>query len=237
MMKDQKNQISAYDKFDALQDQMEGNNIEKEKNENGLIDEMNDFEENANSNTSNSTGVNQNNGKKPDSEKKENFIEKKEYLNQKDQPNSNNKSSFKQFNIGLNYLLGDYLNNETEPKEQKISSKNFKLKTELKEQAIKEKSNPPDSSDNQMNSIPNDSQTNIPATLIDKIRISENKIIAIYKELNGNNIFVYEYTIGNYSDPNAEVDWFFPNSTDAYSYVYNYLIQKFIMAGNYKFYS
>lgn len=44
-----------------------------------------------------------------------------------------------------------------------------------------------------MNSKQNDSQTYIQATLIAKIRIAENKIIAVYKELNENNICIRIY--------------------------------------------
>ncbi len=97
------------------------------------------------------------------------------------------------------------------------------LKTEYQKLINEKKSIPPDFSNNLMNSKQNDSQTYIQATLIAKIRIAENKIIAVYKELNENNIYVYEYTIGNSGDAND--DWFFPNLEEAYSHVYNYLRQ------------
>ena len=56
-----------------------------------------------------------------------------------------------------------------------------------------------------------------------KVKEENHSYKAIYKEINGNNLYVFEYTIGN--NPYAYVDWFFPNRAYAYSYVYNYISQ------------
>ena len=84
-----------------------------------------------------------------------------------------------------------------------------------------------DSSNNMLNPIPNDSQIFIQATLFYIIGYNENKRIVLYKDINGPYIYVYEFTIGNYFDSN--VDWFFQNRFEAYSYIYNYLKEKYAL--------
>ena len=79
-------------------------------------------------------------------------------------------------------------------------------------------------------SISSDLNTNqyyIQATLIDKIYYDKNKIIAIYKELYGYNLYAYEYTIGENSNSNN--NWFFPNRFEALTYVINYYRQKYAL--------
>ena len=73
----------------------------------------------------------------------------------------------------------------------------------------------------------NTTQYYIQATLIDKIYYDKNKIIAIYKELYGYNLYAYEYTIGENSNSNN--NWFFPNRFEALTYVINYYRQKYAL--------
>ncbi len=73
----------------------------------------------------------------------------------------------------------------------------------------------------------NKTQYYIQATLIDKIYYDKNKIIAIYKELYGYNLYAYEYTIGENSNSNN--NWFFPNRFEALTYVINYYRQKYAL--------
>ena len=70
----------------------------------------------------------------------------------------------------------------------------------------------------------NTTQYYIQATFVDKIYYDKNKIIAIYKELYGYNLYAYEYTIGENSNSNN--NWFFPNRFEAFTYVINYYRQK-----------
>ena len=73
----------------------------------------------------------------------------------------------------------------------------------------------------------NKTQYYIEATLIDKIYYDKNKIIAIYKELYGYNLYAYEYTIGENSNSNN--NWFFPNRFEALTYAINYYRQKYAL--------
>ena len=73
----------------------------------------------------------------------------------------------------------------------------------------------------------NTTQYYIQATLVDKIYYDKNKIIAIYKELYGYNLYAYEYTIGENSNSNN--NWFFPNRFEALTYVIDYYIQKYAL--------
>ena len=73
----------------------------------------------------------------------------------------------------------------------------------------------------------NTTQYYIQATLVDKIYYDKNKIIAIYKELYGYNLYAYEYTIGENSNSNN--NWFFPNRFEALTKVINYYRQKFAL--------
>ena len=73
----------------------------------------------------------------------------------------------------------------------------------------------------------NTTQYYIQATLVDKIYYDKNKIIAIYKELYGYNLYAYEYTIGENSNSNN--NWFFPNRFEALTYAINYYRQKYAL--------
>ena len=73
----------------------------------------------------------------------------------------------------------------------------------------------------------NQIQYYMPITLVDKIYYDKNKIIAIYKELYGYKIYAFEYTIGENS--NSKSNWFFPNRSNALTYVYNYYWQKYAL--------
>ena len=74
----------------------------------------------------------------------------------------------------------------------------------------------------------NTTQYYIQATLVDKIYYDKNKIIAIYKELYGYNLYAYEYTIGENSNSNN--NWFFPNRFEALTYVIDYYRQKYALS-------
>ena len=63
------------------------------------------------------------------------------------------------------------------------------------------------------------SQRHIATILIDIIRLGRNKRIAIYKELNGNRIFFYEFVVAN--DTYSNTHLFFANRASNYYYVYN----------------
>ena len=88
-----------------------------------------------------------------------------------------------------------------------------------------------------MNPISNGFQYYIKVDLFDVIRYTDTKRIALYKESNGYNIYAKEFTIG---DPGSNADWFFQNRFIAYSYVNNYLRQKYALnqyGAYYEFYS
>ena len=74
----------------------------------------------------------------------------------------------------------------------------------------------------------NTTQYYIQATLVDKIYYDKNKIIAIYKELYGYNLYAYEYTIGENSNSNN--NWFFPNRFETLTYVIDYYRQKYALS-------
>ena len=73
----------------------------------------------------------------------------------------------------------------------------------------------------------NTTQYYIQATLVDKIYYDKNKIIAIYNELYGYNLYAYEYTIGE--NFNSNNNWFFPNRFEALTYAINYYRQKYAL--------
>ena len=231
MKKDQNYQLSqeASERFDAIQDQMERNNVQEEENNNNIRSNIYDIGENGNASTRNNTGINQEaienaeasqdeESKKDDSKKLE---ESEEFSEEENHQNHQNQ------NPTYCYLMGETKKNEIKQKAPKKTSRNFvnkkKFLKRINKNKYQKKYNPPISSTNQMNSMSSNPQTYTQATLIYKIRIAENKIIAIYKAINLNNIYVYEYTIGN--NPNAYVDWFFPKRADAYSYIYDYIRQ------------
>ena len=125
----------------------------------------------------------------------------------------------------------EYLkDNEKEPQPksdtQLNNSRNFLSKEEENSEISNESNEISNNSSNDlMDTISNDSQMYIPFILFDVIKYQENKRIALYKETNGNKIYVYEYTIGR--DSVSNVDWFFPNRFEADSYIYDYLRQKY----------
>ena len=211
--------------FDDVKDQMDGNNVEVHEGTIALENGLDSFESNSKVSTKNNSGVNpqleeeskiQTNEIKPDSEPKEEKEVFSRQENQQNQNNHQNSNSPKSKNESCQIK-------EIERNVSRKKYKNFMTKAEYAQLINKQKSTIQDSSNNLMNSISNNPQTYIQANLIDTIRFAENKIIAIYKEINGNNLYVFEYTIGN--NPYAYVDWFFPNRAYAYSYVYNYISQ------------
>ena len=126
----------------------------------------------------------------------------------------------------MNYLK----DKEKEPQPQSETQLNNSINSETKEEENSEISNESNDISNNLsneaiNPITNESQIYIHATLFDVIKYQENKRIALYKETNGNKIYVYEYTIGR--DSVSNVDWFFPNRFEADSYIYDYLRQKY----------
>ena len=220
MFKHQNNQMNndtAPQLFD-LYESNGGKNDEEKLNKDGIFSRIQYIEGFEKKSTESGSEINQLSKGKPkpiedvDLENSKNFLKKKNYFRKKNQQNPI-----------YDYLMEGFQNSEIRSKDDKKSSKYFMSKTEYQKLINEKKIIPHDSSKDLINSKPNDSQTYRQATLIAKIRISENKIIAVYKELNGNNIYAYEYTIGNAGDAND--DWFFPNLEEAYSHVYNYLRQ------------
>ena len=161
----------------------------------------------------------------------QNFTEKVNYIKPKNQQN----------------LIDSYFqNNQFDPNEgqtkppsdsQLKNSKNFIKKEEYLNKIKESNPIPNTSQNNQMNPISNGFQYYITVDLFDVIRYTDTKRIALYKESNGYNIYAKEFTIG---DPGSNADWFFPNRFIAYSYVNNYLRQKYALnqyGAYYEFYS
>ena len=162
----------------------------------------------------------------------QNFTEKVNYIKPKNQQN---------------FIDSYFQNNQFDPNEgqtkppsdsQLKNSKNFIKKEEYLKKIKESNPNPNTSQNNQMNTISNYFQYYITVDLFDVIRYTDTKRIALYTESNGYNIYAKEYTIGN--DPDSNADWFFPNRFIAYSYVNNYLRQKYALnqyGAYYEFYS
>ena len=70
-------------------------------------------------------------------------------------------------------------------------------------------------------------QENYNAILVDIIIVDKYRRLAVYQDQIEFNLYVYEFTIGNGSDENA--NWFFPNRFDAYNFVYNFYRRKFAL--------
>ena len=148
-------------------------------------------------------------------EDSKNFIERINYLKQENQPNPINNY----FQSNMKYLIDNGIESHSN------FSRNSEEEYLERNNELFQISN--NSSNNMLNPIPNDSQTFIQATLFDVIGYNENKRIALYKDINGPYIYVYEFTIGNYFD--SKVDWFFQNRFETYSYIYNYLKEKYAL--------
>ena len=138
----------------------------------------------------------------------------------------------------------EYLkDNEKEPQPksdtQLNNSRNFLSKEEENSEISNESNEISNNSSNDlMDTISNDSQMYIPFILFDVIKYQENKRIALYKELNGNRIYVYEYIIWR-KDSDLNVDCFFQYRFEADSYIYDYLRKKYAWNRNdyyYEFY-
>ena len=155
----------------------------------------------------------------------DNYKEKENYSGNKNQQNP----ILNYFKTNLEYLK----DNEKEPQPQSDIQLNNSRNSISKEEEYSEISSESNdinnnSSNDLMNPISNDSHIYISATLFDVIRFQENKRIALYKELNGTRIYVYEYTIGR----DSNVDWFFPNRFEAQFYIYDYFRQKYALNPN-----
>ena len=129
MKKDQNYQLSqeASERFDAIQDQMERNNVQEEENNNNIRSNIYDIGENGNASTRNNTGINQEaienaeasqdeESKKDDSKKLE---ESEEFSEEENHQNHQNQ------NPTYCYLMGETKKNEIKQKAPKKTSRNL----------------------------------------------------------------------------------------------------------------
>ena len=202
--------------FSEIQEQLGGNNNEEEEgNEDNIINTINNIEGNENASTENETLVNQESLRVPETnqtketvsiqkiestpikdvnlENSKNFTEKKNFSGTKNEPNQ------------FTYFLQDNSNHQ--------NLMNEVINIPL----IKFRNSPSQPQNNLVHPILNFSQCHIATILIDIIRLGRNKIIAIYKELNGNRIFFYEFVVPN--DTYSNTHCFFPNRASNVNFV------------------